>query len=231
MQKCLAEDFLAGCKESKEWLAQQTQISSKQRICKLSWDETCLIRPRYANEIGKIIAKAQITNGGPVIMLQPENEYSGAAPGYKFPDPDYMEAVYAQFRKAGIIVPLLSNDAWAGGHNAPGQPAPVDIYGHDGYPLGFDCSNPETWGPDSLPTNYRAIHLQQSPNTPFAIVEFQGGSYDPWQGPGFARCARLTGAPFERVFYKNVYAAGATIFNVYMTYGGTNWGNLGMLCI
>ncbi|EON97131.1 putative beta-galactosidase protein [Phaeoacremonium minimum UCRPA7] len=32
---------------------------------------------------------------------------------------------------------------------------------------------------------------------------------------------------FERVLYKNVYAAGATIFNIYMTYGGTNWGNLG----
>jgi Glycosyl hydrolases family 35 len=187
-----------------------------------------LTKESYTYEIGKIIAKAQITNGGPVILFQPENEYTGAAPGYKFPDADYMNAVYAQYRKAGIVVPFLSNDAGAGGHNAPGQPAPVDIYGHDAYPLGFDCSNPEKWNPGSLPTRWRANHMKQSPSTPFAMPEFQGGSYDPWAGPGFAKCAWLTGAPFERVFYKNAYAAGVTIFNIYMTYGGTNWGNLGM---
>jgi len=30
----------------------------------------------YAKRIGEIIAKAQITNGGPIIIVQPENEYS-----------------------------------------------------------------------------------------------------------------------------------------------------------
>jgi hypothetical protein len=181
----------------------------------------------YTNEIGKIIAKAQITNGGPVILLQPENEYTGAAPGYKFPDPDYMNAVYTQYRKAGIVLPYLSNDASPGGHNAPGQPAPVDIYGHDGYPVGFDCSNPEQWNPGNLATTWRKTHMKQSPHTPYAIPEFQGGSYDPWAGPGFEKCEQLTGAPFERVFYKNNYAAAVSIFNIYMMYGGTNWGNLG----
>jgi beta-galactosidase GanA len=29
----------------------------------------------YAAAVGKLIADAQITNGGPVVMLQPENEY------------------------------------------------------------------------------------------------------------------------------------------------------------
>jgi len=37
----------------------------------------------------------------------------------------------------------------------------------------------------------------------------------------------LINAEFARVFYKNNFANGITIFNVYMTYGGTNWGNLG----
>ena len=31
----------------------------------------------YAANIGAIIAEGQITNGGPVILMQPENEYSG----------------------------------------------------------------------------------------------------------------------------------------------------------
>jgi hypothetical protein len=32
---------------------------------------------------------------------------------------------------------------------------------------------------------------------------------------------------FERVLYNHNYALGATIHNIYMTFGGTNWGNLG----
>jgi hypothetical protein len=175
-----------------------------------------------------MIAKGQITNGGPVIIFQPENEYTPpAAPGTKFPDPDYMNAVYAQFRKAGIVVPYVSNDANAGGRNAPGDAAPVDIYGHDGYPLGFNCSDPDYWNPTALPTDWRKVHLRQSPKTPYSIPEFQGGSFDAWGGVGMEKCVTLTGPEFERVFYKNMFSFGVTVFNIYMTFGGTNWGNLG----
>ena len=31
----------------------------------------------------------------------------------------------------------------------------------------------------------------------------------------------------ERVIYKNDFRFGIAIMNMYMTYGGTNWGNLG----
>jgi len=183
---------------------------------------------RYMASVGKTIAEAQITNGGPIILVQPENEYTQALGNIQpFPDPNYMEYIYAQLRDAGIVVPLISNDASPKGNNAPGQPAPVDIYGHDGYPLGFDCANPTTWPDGKLPTDWRAIHMKQSPNTPYSILEFQGGSFDPWGGPGFESCATLVGPEFERVFYKNLYSFGVTIFNVYMTWGGTNWGNLG----
>lgn len=181
----------------------------------------------YVASVSAIIAKAQITNDGPVILLQPENEYSGAEPGVTFPDAAYMQYVEDQYRNGGIIVPLLSNDAYPGGHNAPGQPAPVDIYGHDGYPLGFDCANPYTWPDDALPTNWHILHEEQSPTTPYSITEFQGGSFDPWGGLGFAQCEILLNEQFERVFYKNDFSFGVTIFNIYMTFGGTNWGNLG----
>lgn len=61
----------------------------------------------------------------------------------------------------------------------------------------------------------------------------------------YDQCAALIGPEAERVFQKNNFAAGMTIFNIYMvslvnsvapfrhctdisqTYGGTNWGNLG----
>ena len=90
----------------------------------------------YMKNIGATIAKAQITNGGPIILVQPENEYTQATSAIKpFPDPVYMDYVMDQLRDAGIIVPLISNDASPKGYNAPGQPAAVDIYGHDGYVL------------------------------------------------------------------------------------------------
>lgn len=182
----------------------------------------------YMKNIGATIAKAQITNGGPIILVQPENEYTQATSAIQpFPDPVYMQYVQDQIRDAGIIVPLISNDASPKGYNAPGQPAAVDIYGHDGYPLGFDCANPDNWPDRRLPTNWKELHEQQSPNTPYSIIEFQSGSFDPWGGPGFDKCGVLVNAAFERVFYKQLYSFGVTILNLYMTYGGTNWGNLG----
>jgi hypothetical protein len=157
---------------------------------------------RYMASVGKTIAAAQITNGGPVILVQPENEYTQALGNIQpFPDPKYMEYIYKQLRDAGVVVPLISNDASPKGHNAPGQPAAVDIYGHDGYPLGFDCANPTTWPDGKLPTDWHALHLNQSPTTPYSIVEFQGGSFDPWGGPGFDKCATLVGPEFERYEY------------------------------
>lgn len=178
----------------------------------------------YMTEVGAIIAKAQITNGGPVILVQPENEYST---GSAFPEPDYFGFVEQQLRNAGIVVPLISNDAGPYGNFAPGQPDAVDIYGHDGYPLGFNCANPSDWGTGSLPTNWADLHAEQSPSTPYSIVEFQGGSFDPWGGVGFNNCAALTNGQFESVFYKNDISFKVSIFNLYMTFGGSNWGNLG----
>ncbi|KAI1212695.1 glycoside hydrolase family 35 protein [Annulohypoxylon truncatum] len=181
----------------------------------------------YAAQIGAIIARAQVTNGGPVILYQPENEYTVGV-SIPFPSGKYMQYVEDQARNAGIVVPLISNDAVALGRNAPGTGlGEVNIYGHDAYPVMFDCGNPSTWPPLALSGTYHQIHELQSPSTPFSLVEFQGGAYDPWGGPGFNNCAAFINHEFERVFFKNNFAAGTTIHNIYMIYGGTNWGNIG----
>ncbi|KAL4914908.1 putative beta-galactosidase A [Aspergillus aurantiobrunneus] len=182
----------------------------------------------YVSHIGAVIAKYQITNGGPVILYQPDNEYSGGCCGQEFPNPEYFQYVIDQARRAGIVVPTISNDAWPGGHNAPGTgEGEVDIYGHDNYPIGFDCANPNVWPEGNLPTDYRDLHLEISPSTPYALVEYQVGAFDPWGGSGFEKCAALTGYEFERVFHKNTFSFGVAILGLYMTFGGTNWGNLG----
>ncbi|EGX95058.1 beta-galactosidase, putative [Cordyceps militaris CM01] len=181
----------------------------------------------YMANIGAIIAKAQITNGGPVILFQPENEYSGASVS-PFPNKKYMQYVIDQARKSGIVVPLIDNDSYPGGTGAPGTgEGEVDIYGFDSYPLGFDCGHPDLWPAGNLPTDLHETHMRLSPSTPFSIVEFQGGSYDPFGGFGFDQCYKLLNHEFSRVFDKNNLAAGVNIFNIYMIFGGTNWGNLG----
>ena len=132
-----------------------------------------------------------------------------------------MYSVEQLYRNNGIVVPFVSNDAGAYGYFAPGTgEGAVDIYGYDGYPLGFDCANPTTWPDGNLPNYYLDDHQRQSPTTPNTISEFQGGSFDPWGGQGFEKCAELLNEEFERVFYKNNYGTGVAIFNLYMVYGG-----------
>lgn len=64
-----------------------------------------------------------------MILYQPENEYSGASEGVLFPNKPYMQYVIDQARNAGIVVPLINNDAFPGGTGAPGTGlGSVDIY-------------------------------------------------------------------------------------------------------
>ncbi|TQS33842.1 hypothetical protein Golomagni_05799, partial [Golovinomyces magnicellulatus] len=181
----------------------------------------------YMKHVCSIIAKHQITNGGPIVLFQPENEFSGGING-PYPNGQYMQYVINQARSAGIFVPMINNDVSPSGNYAPGSGSgQMDIYGYDNYPLGFDCRHPSDWGTNRLPTSFHQLHQQQSPKTPHSIIEFQGGSFDPWGGPGFEQCTSLLNHEFERVYYKNNFAAGVTIMNLYMIFGGTNWGNLG----
>lgn len=89
----------------------------------------------YVSHVASTVAKAQITNGGPVILYQPENEYSGSCCNVTFPDKDYFQYVLDQVREAGVIVPIVNNDSWGVGRFAPGTgKGAVDIYGYDSYP-------------------------------------------------------------------------------------------------
>jgi beta-galactosidase GanA len=165
----------------------------------------------WLRHIDPIIARHQYTNGtGTVILYQIENEYGSNT------DPTYMEQLEQQVRSDGINVPFTHNHCCGSATWATG-PGAVDLPGQDSYPQGFNCSNPSHWsGVGSLP-RFRN-------DAPIFTPEFQGGSFDPWGGPGYDACRQLTGPDFESVFYKENIIGGATIQNFYMTYGGTSWG-------
>ncbi len=177
---------------------------------------------QWLHEIDPIIARHQLTNGtGTVIATQVENEI------YDSNTPDgqaYMAALEDQMRTDGITVPLSGND----NSSFITGPGAVQLPGYDSYPLGFDCSNPTTW-PGQVPDEFGDRLTIQ--NSPLYFPEFQGGSFDPWGGAGYDKCRQLTNSQFEKVYYDNNVAAGSTMMNFYMTYGGTSWGFMPCTCV
>ncbi|KAF5316478.1 hypothetical protein D9619_006706 [Psilocybe cf. subviscida] len=157
----------------------------------------------YMTAIAKIIARNQITNGGPIILVQAENEFSASANNNI-----YMQAIIDLYRANGIVVPITHNDQHAGanGNFSPDKPGThVDIYCGDSYPQGAN-----SWA--QVQAVYYSNHLASAPTNPLCLAEFGGG---------FLLANGLTDATFENVFYKENYAQTATIL---MLFGGTNWG-------
>ena len=166
---------------------------------------------QWMSQIDRILARHQLTDGrGTVIAYQVENEYYNGSPAGRA----YMQHLEDKARADGITVPLVGNhDAtFVSGTGA------VQVSGWDYYPQGFDCSHPTQWKPAPDMAKHRF------PGEPLFTAEFQGGAFDPWGGPGYAKCAQLINDRFANVFYKENIAAGATAQNFYMLFGGTSWG-------
>ncbi|KAJ7196639.1 glycoside hydrolase family 35 protein [Mycena pura] len=162
---------------------------------------------------------------GPVIAVQSENEYLTSSTAHITGLNEHMQDIINTLRAGGITkVPTIHNDRGAGGQYATPGLGKVDLYGWDGYPLGFDCNHPTVW--TELSTRADTSHQTWNPAEPLAMFEWQGGSFSYWSGPGYDMCYQLINEQFANVFYKNNYASGAAIQNLYMTYGGTNWGNM-----
>ncbi|KAG8982974.1 hypothetical protein FRB90_006403, partial [Tulasnella sp. 427] len=180
----------------------------------------------YWDYIAEITAKNQITSGGPIILIQVDNEYvqydsSGGNPGKA----GYFADLEKTLRNKGVVVPTTYNDPGMNGNFVSGE-GKVDIYGIDSYPGGFDCriGAPFT----SVPTNYYQYHVATNPSQPLFIPEFQSGSIEPW-GPtsvGYERCRITYGSDYESLFNINLWANNVKMVSYYMAYGGTSWGHI-----
>ncbi|KAI0074511.1 glycoside hydrolase family 35 protein [Panus rudis PR-1116 ss-1] len=177
----------------------------------------------YMTGISKIIAKNQITNGGPIILVQAENEFSVGS--NRSP---YMQQIIDLYRANGVVVPITHNDQHAGqaGNYSPDLPGEgrVNIYCGDSYPQGSN-----RWA--QVQAVYYSNHVAVAPNNPLCLAEFGGGFLLGWGsvaqrgGTGYEKYSNdLTNATFENVFYKDTYSQTATILSIYMLFGGTNWG-------
>lgn len=151
---------------------------------------------RYFAALLLRIAPLQITRGGPVLMLQVENEY-----GSYGDDKAYLRHLVEQLRAGGIEVPLFTSDG-----------------------AGDDMLRAGTL-PDLLSTvngftpvkGYRALRRQRT-GEPLMTMEFWDGWFDHWGRLRITRSVRATARALDRAL-----AAGGSV-NLYMWHGGTSFG-------
>ncbi|CAN9306741.1 unnamed protein product [Alternaria alternata] len=123
----------------------------------------------------QIIAKNQITNGGPVILAQVENELQQTRYEADNTLVIYMEQLKTAFKDAGIIVPLSHNEkgfrskSWSTDYNNVG--GAINVYGLDSYPGGMSCTNLDTGF--NLPRTYYQWFQEVSPTQPEYLPEFE----------------------------------------------------------
>ncbi|KAF7303052.1 Beta-galactosidase [Mycena kentingensis (nom. inval.)] len=173
----------------------------------------------YWTGIMNLVARNQITQGGPIILLQIENEYYNG-PGQN----EYVRQLRQRAIDLDVVVPTFVNDV--GEFN--NLVNDTDIYAIDSYPLSAsNCgnANPAVWR--DIVTNWRTFLDTTQPGKPHFFPEFQGGSADNWGSTGgYATCRQLVNTQFQRVFYHQLWSSGVTAENFYMVYGGTTWGQL-----
>ncbi len=182
-------------------------------------------------QIGAMIARNEVTKGGPVILNQVENELTESYHDPKNTLVLYMEQIKKAFRDAGVTVPFTHNEkgmrgqSWSTDYQDVG--GSVNIYGLDSYAGGLSCTNVDTGF--VLVRNYYQWFANYSFTQPEYMPEFRGGYFTPWGGSFYDDCVSEHDPQYADVYYKNNIAQRTTLLNLYMAYGGTNWGHCELL--
>ena len=138
-----------------------------------------------------------------------------------------MEQIEAAFRSAGVTVPFTSNEkgersmSWSTDYENVG--GAVNVYGLDSYPGGITCTNPNSGF--SVVRNYFQWFSNYSYTQPSFFPEFEGGYFTPWGGSFYDACTAEHDPAFADIYYKNNIGQRTTMQNLYMAWGGTNWGH------
>ena len=151
----------------------------------------------YFEQLLPIVASRQIDRGGPVILVQIENEY-----GAYSDDKEYLRELVRLNRAGGITVPLTTIDQ------------PTDQMLEDG-------SLPElhkTGSFGSRATDRLAVLRRHQPTGPLMCAEFWNGWFDHWGAHHHTTSAADSARELD-----DLLATGASV-SLYMFTGGTNFG-------
>ena len=151
---------------------------------------------RYVNVVAKIVKPLQVTNGGPVLMLQIENEY-----GSYGNDRIYMQKLADMWTERGINIPFYTSDG--------PTPYMLEAGTVPGCAVGLDSGSDQ----ECFDTAARVV-----PETPL----FSGETYPGWLTHWGEEWAKTDTADIlkEVKFLMDTKKS----FNLYVIHGGTNFG-------
>ena len=157
---------------------------------------------RFLDRVLEIVVPRQIDRGGPVILMQVENEY-GAYGDFTIDErEEYLRALRDTYLSAGVTVPLTSVD----------QPTD-DMLSRGSLP---ELHRTGSFG-GNVDERLRVLRTHQ-PTGPLMCSEFWCGWFDYWGSFHRTSSTAASVASLEALLQ-----AGASV-NIYMFHGGTNFG-------
>ena len=152
---------------------------------------------RYMQQLAPVLVPRQIDRGGPVILVQVENEY-----GAYGSDSGYLQRLVDIYQAVGLTVPYTTVD----------QPTPEML--ENGSIPGLH----KTASFGSRSTERLATLRRHQPDGPLMCSEFWDGWFDNWGAHHHTTSVEESARDLD-----DLLAAGASV-NIYMFHGGTNFG-------
>jgi beta-galactosidase len=149
----------------------------------------------YFAEVARVLGPLQITKGGPILMVQVENEY-----GFFGKDAEYMGELRKVFIDSGFDVPLFACNP---------KDHLRDGYRSDLFPVVNFGSDPAS--------SFQALR-EILPQGPLMCGEFYPGWFDTWGAPHHTGNQAKYLADLEYMLKANAS------FSIYMAHGGTTFG-------
>jgi beta-galactosidase len=159
----------------------------------------------YFTQLYNQVKDLQITKGGPIIMVQGENEFgSYVAQRKDIPLAEhkkYSAAVFQQLKDIGFEVPFFTSDgSW--------------LFEGGALPGALPTAN----GEDDVTKLKAVVNKYNNGQGPYMVAEFYPGWLDHWAEPF------PTQKPEQTVRQTKKYLDNGVSFNYYMIHGGTNFG-------
>ncbi len=153
----------------------------------------------FAKRLGEEIGHLTIEKGGPIIMVQVENEY-----GSYGEDKPYVAAIRDIIRQSGFDKVTLFQCDWSSNFTKNGLD---DLVWTMNFGTGANIDN-----------EFRKLG-ELRPNSPKMCSEFWSGWFDKWGGNHETRGSKQMVDGLREMLEKNIS------FSLYMTHGGTSWGH------
>jgi len=153
----------------------------------------------FEQEVGKQLAPLTIQNGGPIIMVQVENEY-----GSYGKDKPYVSEIRDCLRSVGFDKVTLFQCDWSSNFLNNGLDDLV-------WTMNFGTGA-------NIDDQFRKLK-EVRPDAPLMCSEFWSGWFDKWGGKHETRNSKAMVSGLQEMLDKNIS------FSLYMTHGGTSFGH------